>query len=48
MLMQYWSEISWIFSFCVFGVDYFKAKKCVFYTVIYLSAPGNDLFLLQV
>ena len=32
MLMQFWSEISWMFLFCVFGVGYLKAKKmCILY-----------------
>ena len=31
MLVRFWSEISRMFLFCVFGVDYFEAKKCVFY-----------------
>ena len=29
--MWFWSEISRMFLFCVFGVDFFKGKKCVFY-----------------
>ena len=30
--MRFWTKISRMFLFCVFGIDYFKAKKkCVFY-----------------
>ena len=35
MLMGFWSEISVLIY--VFGVDYFKAKKCVFY-----KSNGNE------
>ena len=31
--MRFWSAISRMLLFCVWGVDYFKAKKCVFYNV---------------
>ena len=33
MLMLFWSEISRMFLFCVFWVDYFEAEKCVFYSI---------------